>query len=185
MVSYLLPSLSLLSVRRTKTKWLRLNNKQAARVSTGGKTPVLPLQTKAGREKYLRTYGRAAYDRAYGGKTPGVVSSARKTVPNGGGIKKPHRYHPGTVALHEIRRYKKSTDLFIKKLPFQRLVQEIASEFKTDLRCQATAVLAVQEAAEHFMVETLEGSNLCAIHSKRVTIMPKDIQLCRRLRNEY
>ncbi|KAI3820264.1 hypothetical protein L1987_07808 [Smallanthus sonchifolius] len=61
--------------------------------------------------------------------------------------KKPHRYRPGTVALREIRKYQKSTELLIRKLPFQRLVREIAQDFKTDLRFQSHAVLALQEAS--------------------------------------
>jgi histone H3 len=99
-------------------------------------------------------------------------------------VKKPHRYRPGTVALRDIRRYQKSTELLIRKLPFQRLVREIAQEFKTDLRFQATAVLAIQEAAEAYLVGLMEDTNLCAIHAKRVTIFPKDIQLARRVRGE-
>ena len=92
--------------------------KQTARKSTGGKAPRKQLATKA----------------------------ARKSAPATGGVKKPHRYRPGTVALREIRRYQKSTELLIRKLPFQRLVREIAQDFKTDLRFQSSAVLALQEA---------------------------------------
>jgi histone H3 len=97
---------------------------------------------------------------------------------------KPHRYRPGTVALQEIRRYQKSTELLIRRLPFQRLVRELAQEFKQDLRFQSTALLALQEAAEAYLVGLFEDTNLCAIHAKRVTIMPKDIQLARRIRGE-
>ena len=100
------------------------------------------------------------------------------------GIKRPHRFKPGTVTLREIRRFQKSTELLIRKLPFQRLVREIASDFKTDLRFQSSAVLALQEAAEAYMVGLFEDTNLCAIHAKRVTIMPKDVQLARRIRGE-
>jgi histone H3 len=110
--------------------------------------------------------------------------AARKSAPAGSGVKKPHRFKPGTVALREIRKYQKSTDLLIRKLPFQRLVREIAQEFKTDLRFQSTAVLALQEASESYLVGLFEDTNLCAIHAKRVTIMPKDIQLARRIRGE-
>ena len=113
-----------------------------------------------------------------------ATKAARKSAPAAGGVKKPHRYRPGTVALREIRRYQKSTDLLIRKLPFQRLVREIAQEFKTDLRFQGSAVLALQEAAESYLVGLFEDTNLCAIHAKRVTIMPKDIQLARRIRGE-
>lgn len=101
-----------------------------------------------------------------------------------GGVKKPHRYRPGTVALREIRRYQKSTELLIRKLPFQRLVREIAQDFKTDLRFQSAAIGALQEASEAYLVGLFEDTNLCAIHAKRVTIMPKDIQLARRIRGE-
>ncbi|SCZ96763.1 BZ3500_MvSof-1268-A1-R1_Chr4-1g06710 [Microbotryum saponariae] len=93
-------------------------------------------------------------------------------------------YKPGTVALREIRRYQKSTELLIRKLPFQRLVREIAQDFKTDLRFQSSAIGALQEAAEAYLVSLFEDTNLAAIHAKRVTIQPKDIQLARRLRGE-
>ncbi|XP_035695285.1 histone H3-like [Branchiostoma floridae] len=115
-------------------------------------------------------------------KTP--KKAARKSAPATGGVKKPHRYRPGTVALREIRRYQKSTELLIRKLPFQRLVREIAQDFKTDLRFQSSAVMALQEASEAYLVGLFEDTNLCAIHAKRVTIMPKDIQLARRIRGE-
>ncbi|KAE8808533.1 histone H3.2 [Hordeum vulgare] len=108
----------------------------------------------------------------------------RKSAPATGGVKKPHRFRPGTVALREIRKYQKSTELLIRKLPFQRLVREIAQDFKTDLRFQSSAVSALQEAAEAYLVGLFEDTNLCAIHAKRVTIMPKDIQLARRIRGE-
>ncbi|XAR54336.1 hypothetical protein NMG60_11029415 [Bertholletia excelsa] len=130
--------------------------KQTARKSTGGKAPRKQLATKA----------------------------ARKSAPATGGVKKPHRFRPGTVALREIRKYQKSTELLIRKLPFQRLVREIAQDFKTDLRFQSSAVAALQEAAEAYLVGLFEDTNLCAIHAKRVTIMPKDIQLARRIRGE-
>ena len=130
--------------------------KQTARKSTGGKAPRKQLATKA----------------------------ARKSAPATGGVKKPHRYRPGTVALREIRKYQKSTELLIRKLPFQRLVREIAQDFKTDLRFQSSAVLALQEASEAYLVGLFEDTNLCAIHAKRVTIMPKDVQLARRIRGE-
>ncbi|KAK0407278.1 hypothetical protein QR680_019115 [Steinernema hermaphroditum] len=113
-----------------------------------------------------------------------ATKAARKTAPPVGSIKKPHRYRPGTVALREIRKYQKSTDLLLRKLPFQRLVREIAQDFKTDLRFQSSAVLALQEAAEAYLVGIFEDTNLCAIHAKRVTIMPRDIQLARRIRGE-
>ncbi len=122
--------------------------KQTARKSTGGKAPRKQLATKA----------------------------ARKSAPSTGGIKKPHRFRPGTVALREIRRYQKSTELLIRKLPFQRLVREIAQDFKTDLRFQSAAIGALQEASEAYLVSLFEDTNLCAIHAKRVTVR-KDFSL--------
>jgi len=130
--------------------------KQTSKKSSGGKAPRKQLATKA----------------------------ARKAAPTANGVKKPHRYRPGTVALREIRHYQRSTDLFIRKLPFQRLVREIAQGLKSDLRFQTTAFYALQEAAEAYMVGLFEDANLAAIHAKRVTIMAKDIQLARRIRGE-
>lgn len=98
--------------------------------------------------------------------------------------KKKHRYRPGTVALREIRKYQKSTATLIRKLPFQRLVKEVAQDFQPDLRFQSTAIMALQEAAEAYLVGLFEDTNLCALHAKRVTIMPKDLQLARRIRGE-
>jgi len=131
--------------------------KQTARKSTGGKAPRKQLATKQAR------------------KMPSTST---------GGVKKPHRFRPGTVALREIRRYQKSTELLIRKLPFQRLVREIAQDFKTDLRFQSSAVMALQESAEAYLVSLFEDTNLAAIHAKRVTIQPKDLALARRLRGE-
>ena len=100
------------------------------------------------------------------------------------GVKKPFKFRPGTVALREIKRYQKGTELLLRKLPFQRLVREIAAGGKEGLRFQASAVLAMQEATEAHMVNLFADTCLCAIHGRRVTIMPKDIQLARRLRGE-
>ena len=99
-------------------------------------------------------------------------------------MKKAHRYRPGTVALREIRKYQKSSDLLIRRLPFQRLVREIAHSFKTDVRFQSTAINALQEASEAYLVGLFEDTNLCAMHAKRVTIQTKDMQLARRIRGE-
>ena len=119
------------------------------------------------------------------GKSPKkkrILYCARKSAPANGGYKKPHRYRPGTVALREIRRYQKSTDLLIRKLPFQRLVREITEDFKSDHRRRANKVLALQEACEAYLVSVLWDTNLCSIHAGRVGLMPKDIQLARRIR---
>lgn len=124
-----------------------------------------------------------------GGKAPRKSFTVKRTRPqaplSAGALKRPHRFRPGTVALRDIRKYQKSTDLLIRKLPFQRLVREIAQEYKMDLRFQSTAILALQEAAEAYLVGLFEDTNLCAIHARRVTIMPKDIQLARRIRGEH
>ena len=129
--------------------------KQTARKSVGGKAPRKGLATKAARKK------------------PAAI---------GAGVKKPHRYRPGTVALREIRKYQRSTELLIRKMPFQRLIKEIAQDLKPELRFQSAAVLALQEISEAYLVSLFEDTNLCAIHAKRVTIMPKDMQLAKRLR---
>ena len=98
-----------------------------------------------------------------------------------GRLVKPHRYRAGTVALQDICHFQKTSALLIRKLPFQRLVREIAQDFKTDLRFQSAAILCLQEAAEAYLVRLFDDANLCAIHARRVTIMPKDIQLARRI----
>ena len=130
--------------------------KQTARKSTGGKAPRLHLATKA----------------------------ARNLSRSFGGVKKPHRWHPGTVALREIRKYQKNTDLLIRKAPFQHLVRELACAIKSDLRMQSTALLALQEAAEAYLIGLFNDTNECALHAKHVTIMPKDMQLALRIRGE-
>jgi histone H3 len=131
--------------------------KQTARKSTGGKAPRKQLATKA----------------------------ARKTNPQTGGVKKPHRFKPGTVALREIRKYQKSTELLCRKLPFQRLIREIMQDYMANGRFSHEAIMGLQEASEAFIVGLFEDTNLCAIHTGRVTIMPKDIQLARRVRGEH
>ncbi|KAJ1381975.1 Histone-fold [Sesbania bispinosa] len=130
--------------------------KQTARKSTGGKAPRKQLATKA----------------------------ARKSAPTTGGVKKPHRYRPGTVALREIRKYQKSTELlirnslsrgwFVKLLRTSRLIS--VSRVMLCLHCK--------KLLKHTLLDSLRTTNLCAIHAKRVTIMPKDIQLARRIRGE-
>ena len=157
--------------------------KNTARKNVGGKAP---------RHQY-----------ADGGakETPAEKKAARKILGQkikrpgqiDGGAKKPHRYRPGEKALREIRQYQgggkdkcshAATDLLIRKLPFSRAVREIAQEFKNDLRFQGSAILALQEAAEAYLVSLFEDTNLCAIHAKRVTIKPADMHLARRIRGE-
>lgn len=109
------------------------------------------------------------------------AKAERKSAPT---LKKFYRFKPGTVAIREIKKYQRSNELLIKKLPFQRLIREIALNFKTDARFQTSSVIALQEATEAYLVGLFEDANLCAIHAKRVTVMPKDMYLARRLRGE-
>ena len=95
-----------------------------------------------------------------------------------------HRYRPGMVALRKIWRYQKSTELLIHKLPFQHLVHEILQGFGVEFRVTPAMMMALQEAAEAYLVQLLEDSNLCTIHAKRITIQPKDMQLARRIHGE-
>lgn len=139
---------------------------QTARSSTGGKTPHPSLASKT-----------------VPGKAPRrdlSVKAAHKSNPGAGGIKKKHRYHPGTVALREIRRFQKSTDNLIRKAPFQRLVREIAQEAKVDTRFQKSALEALQEAAEAYIVDLLDEANKCALHAGRVGVQPKDLRFAKR-----
>ena len=144
--------------------------KKTARKKTG-KTPRQNLIPKAPHKTLSPDQARKNAAKA--------AAAAQKNLGNfrTGGLKRPMRYSPGTVALREICRYQKTTELLIRKLPFNRLVREIAQDFKTDLRFQTQAIGALQEAAEAYLVGLFEDTNLCAIHAKRVTIMPKGIQL--------
>ena len=151
--------------------------KKTARKKTG-KTPRQNLIPKAPRKTLLPEQARKIAAK--------VAAAAQKNLGNlrTGGLKRPMRYRPGMVALREIRQYQKTTELLIRKLPFNRLVREVAQDFKTDLRFQTQAIGALQEAAETYLVGLFKDTNLCAIHAKRVTIMPKDIQLAQRIRDE-
>lgn len=95
-----------------------------------------------------------------------------------------YRYRPGTLALKEIRRYQNSTGNLIPRLPFSRLIKEIAQSYKQDIRFQSQALQALQEAAEAYLVQVFEDCVLCAIHARRVTIMPKDMTLARRIKGD-
>ena len=112
------------------------------------------------------------------------AKARRPARPATGGVRKPHRYRPGTVALREIRKYQGSCGLLLRKMPFQRFVREITQKFKSDFRWTAEALIALQCAVEAYLVGLHEDTNLCAIHAKRVTIMKKDADLARRIRGE-
>jgi histone H3 len=126
-------------------------DKETSQESTGGAPPCLHLATKAARV------------------------ATQKAI----AVRKPHRWRPGMVALREIQKFQKNTDLLIRKAHFQHLVKETVQDLsrKSDLQMQSTALLALQEAAEYFMVDVFSNTNLCAMHGKRVTIMAKDMVL--------
>ena len=118
----------------------------------------------------------------------------RKGIPPTGGIKKPHRYRPGMVALREIKCYQRSTENLIKKTPFQKLIREISQEYRicpdgpgtpsVQVRFQSTPIAALQEATENFIVGLFEDVNLLAVHARCVTIMPWDTRLALRTRGD-
>jgi histone H3 len=147
--------------------------KQTARKTIGGKAHRFTLLTAHRRQQQAATAATQS-------------APPRHQLGGGGGVKKPHWYRPGTVALREIRRFQKTTELLIRKAPFQRVVREIAQKIfpNKDLRFQSLAVLALHEASEAYMVGMFEDTNLAALHAKCVTIMPRDMLLARRLRGE-
>lgn len=102
---------------------------------------------------------------------------------HGSPAQRKRRFRPGTRALQEIRKYQATTNLLIRKLPFSRLVREIAISLfpRGNLKWQAQGIMALQEAAEAFLIRMFEDAYLCAIHCKRVTLMPKDLWLARRI----
>ncbi len=156
--------------------------KQTARKTIGGKAHAFTLLTKLARvQAERRQQAITAAAQAAPPRRGGV-----RQLGGGGGVKKPNRYCSGTVALCEIRRFQKITELLIRKAPFQRVVREIAQKMfpNKDLRFHCLAVLALHDASEAYMVGMFEDTNLAALHAKRVTIMPKDILLARRLRDE-
>ena len=129
-----------------------------------------------------------------GGKQPQkhlLHKLIRRNKSSTSGIKKPHRYQPGLLALREIRRYQQLTDCLIKRTPFNKLIKEISQEYRVcpdgpgtpsvQVRFQSTALAALQEAAENFLVGLFEDVNLLAVHTKRVTVMPRDIRLALRI----
>ena len=131
--------------------------KQTARRSTGVKAPPSLAKAAARRVPKAKGAGRAAVKR---------------------------RYRPGTVALRDIRKFQRSGELLISNFPCQRFVRETAKAYTNVPRIQASAVLALQEAVEAYLVGLLQAAQLCSIHDKCVTVMEKDIQLAARIRGE-
>ncbi|KAL4926472.1 histone H3 family protein [Aspergillus undulatus] len=166
--------------------------KPASAAAGSSKTTSTATTSTSGPSKSPKSAGVQKTKPAKGGKRPPRTSDAHSDVQPGDPTPtgRPRRYKSGTVALKEIRRYQKSYDLLLRKLPFARLVREVAldllpAEVGAELRWQSHAILALQEAAEAFLVHLFEDTNLCAIHAKRVTIMQKDIQLARRIRGAW
>ena len=151
----------------------QISAKQVASKSISRKAPV-----------HSSLHGGKTIANKGGGKSP---RSLQQLTP---GMKKKHRFRPGTVALREIRKYQRSTELLIKKLPFQRIVKSIAEEqasgtsFPNGVRFEKNAIVALHEAYEAYQISLFEDTNLECIHRKRQTITPKDIQLARRIRGE-
>ena len=138
------------------------------RPTVGGKAPrkqVVPQKRKSrpgsGSLNYVPTHRDFLEAQAVGD----ILPTANNTT---------KRYRPGRLALQEILHYQKCTNLLIRKLPFQRLIRELAQKFKVDVRFRSSALMALKEAAKAYLVRLFEDTNLCAIHAKRVTIMPKD-----------
>ena len=172
--------------------------------SAGGRNP------KSAGGKDLKSSGGKPLKLSVGGKAPRKqVAPQKRKTPGSGSIwyvlrrrdiqeakgtghlyaddptkKRKNYFRPGYLTLNEIRHYQKKVHLLIRKLPFQRLVREIAQHFSLDLRFRSAAITALQEASEAYLVCLFEDTNLCTIHAKRVMIMPKDIQLARRIRGE-
>ncbi|KAJ7590946.1 histone H3 [Mycena floridula] len=159
---------------------------QAQKGGSSGKRKGRPSSSSSGPPTPAKK-AKGTARKSTGGRAP--VQQAAPDAPPG----KKRRFRPGTVALREIRKYQKSTDLLIRKLPFSRLVREISQDMTTDLngqhdaglRWQSSALQALQEATEAYLVHLFEDANLCAIHAKRVTIMQRDIQLARRIRGPW
>ena len=132
-----------------------------------------------------------------GGKQPckHMLHKLLKWTSSTGGIKKPHRYHPGLLALHEICRYQQSMESLIRRTPFNKLIKEISQEYRicpegpgtpsVQIRFQSMALAALQEAAENILVGLFQDVNLLAVHAKRVTVMPHDIRLALRIRGDH
>lgn len=158
-----------------RTKQTQVSNTSKGTGRKVGKAP------RAGYGRKNNDGSSAPLHPATAGKAP-VGSSQSKSS-----VRKPRRFRPGTAALKEIRWYQKSTELLIRKLPFQRLVREISQDVdreSREFRFQASALAALQEAAEAYLVGLFSDCNELCIHAKRVTIMPKDMKLARLIRGE-
>ena len=162
----------------------KLPKNQPKNISGGTKAPRKGIDPKPLKKTGMLTGGvKPARNKIRNATTAGTKASHRNTG-GSSGVKKPMRYKPGMVALCEIQQYQKSMELLIRKLAMSRVIREVPQDFKKDLHFQKNAIAAVHEATEYYAVGLMEDSNLCAIHAKHVTIMPKDMQLVRRIRGE-
>lgn len=144
----------------------------STRLSVGG---------ERNRKKTTPTRRASTRSPATSRSTPRLTPSKR-TKARDGSSRAPHRFRPGTRAIMEIRKFQRSTEFLIRRLPFARLVKSITTTFHHSLRWRVDAIEALQHSAEDFLVNLLTDANLCAIHAKRVTIMPRDLYLARRIR---
>ena len=140
------------------------------------------------RSKSLR---RAGIIRSNSKRRGGSKGGSKRLIPGPSAVKprnskmrRRFRSRPGVVALREIRRLQRTTDLLIPRLPFQRLVKEICHNINNELRFSSQGLQALQESSESFLSGLFEDSYMCTLHAKRVTLMPKDMQLARRIRGE-
>ena len=156
---------------------------KAPRPTVGGKAPRPTIGGKVPRKQVVPPKKKSRPGSGSLNYVP-TCRDFREAQEAGDTVTAANRYRPGCLALQEIRHYQICTNLLIRKLPFQRLIRELAQKFKVDVRFRSSALMALQEAAEAYLIRLFEDTNLCAIHAKRVTIMPKDIQLARRIRGE-
>ena len=135
-------------------------------------------------EKMSKAKASGKSSAAKASKAKGKASGNKKTAPASDGQKKKFKWRPGTVALREVKRYQKKTDLLLLRAPFQRVVREIAHSYDPEARFSPESLHAIQEAAEMHIVSLMEDSQLCAIHANKVTVTKKDLLLARRLRGD-
>lgn len=175
---------SVMGGQGTAARFNQLERCTAGATRGKGKTPRTFQAMKLGFE-WARPQKKKKTGRGAG--RSGKGSGKGKKIPRTGGVKHPMRWHPGTVALREIRKFQKSSELLLRKLPFSRLVKEISEGYKIAGDCprfQSAAIQALQEACEYYLVRLMEDTQLACIHRKRITIAPIDMQLVRRLRGE-
>uniref|UniRef100_A0A915AQF2 Histone H2A/H2B/H3 domain-containing protein n=1 Tax=Parascaris univalens TaxID=6257 RepID=A0A915AQF2_PARUN len=125
----------------------------------------------------------SSHSKSIRSRSGGAPRFGKKAIEGGIRVDRKRHYRPGVKALREIREFQKTTELLIRRAPFGRLIREITMQLapKSDLRYQLAALGALQEAAEAFLVQLFEKSFLCTIHARRVTLMPRDMQLVLRI----